>query len=389
MTKKIAKKAIFILTIMIFGGFGGIIADRYLFPYLSTSQFFSRYEFLKKGTEDVTIINKTEQVTLKEETSISKITNQVSSSIVNIISYQAEEAKVATAKKTTDNAMNPAKNGTGVVVTGDGLIMTYVSAINTEKSKYKVMTYDGNMYDADLVGVDSYSGLAFLKAQASNLSIGSFGNSDDIKPGEKVIAIANSFSSYGNRYAAGLISSFNPELNLAGAALSSSEKLEGAYEADFGYRAYFIGGPVVDYNGQIVGISGNIETGGVTNFFVIPANKVKNVIDRAIKKELDRNPVLGIYYLPISKSYAVEKNLSVMNGALIYSASGQQGLAIINDSPAQKAGLKIGDIIMAVGEQGIDEAHSLSDTLYAYRKGDTLMLTILRDGQEKKINLEI
>ena len=251
------------------------------------------------------------------------------------------------------------------------------------------MTYDGNMYDAELAGIDSYSGLAFLKAQAGNLSVGSFGNSDDIKPGEKVIAIANSLSSYGNRYAAGLISSFDPALNLAGTALSSSEKLEGVYEADFGYREYFIGGPVVDYNGQIVGIAGNIQTTGLNSFFVIPANKVKMVIDRAIKKELDKNPLLGIYYMPISKTYAVEKKLTVENGALIYSASGQQGLAVINDSPAQKAGLKIGDIIVAVGAQKIDEKHSLSDVLYAYRKGDMLELIILRDGQEKKISLEI
>jgi S1-C subfamily serine protease len=390
MIKTISKRTLFILMVLFFGGFGGIIADRYLFPYLSTSSFFSRYEFLKKGSENITVINKTEQVVLKEETSINKITNQISSSVVNIISYPEDDASKKTAvKKAASVPADTAKNGTGVVVTGDGLIMTYVSAINAEKSKYKVMTYDGNMYDAELAGIDAYSGLAFLKAQAGNLSAGSFENSDDIKPGEKVIAIANNSNSYANRYAAGIISSFNPSLNLSGTNLSSSEKLEGAYEADFDFQSYFIGGPVVDYNGQIVGIAGNSQTGSSNSFFVIPSNKVKNVIDRAIKKELDKDPILGIYYVPISKTYAVEKNLGVENGALIYSASGQQGLAVIKDSPAQKAGLKIGDVIVSVGDQKVDAEHSLSDILYLHKKGDSVELTVLRDGQENKISVEL
>lgn len=387
MKKKIVSKLILVILLMIFGGLGGIIADRYLFPYLSASDFFSKYNFIKKGAENVTVINKTEQITVKEETSISKITNQVSSSIVNIISYPDAEAKNSGVKKTS--AANNTKNGTGVAVTGDGLIMTYVSAINKENSKYKVLTYDGNSYDATLAGIDAYSGLAFLKIQAGNLSSGSFGNSDDINPGEKVIAIANNFSSYSNRYASGLISSFNPSLNLAGTSLSSSEKMEGVFETDFDYQNYFIGGPVVDYNGQIVGIVGRVEADNSNGFFVIPANKIRNVIDRAIKKELDKDPILGIYYIPISKTYALEKNLSVENGALIYSASGQQGLAVINDSPAQKAGLKIGDIITSLGEQKIDDEHSLSDLLYAHKKGENIELAILRDGQEKKVSVEL
>ncbi|EKE10850.1 MAG: hypothetical protein ACD_15C00193G0011 [uncultured bacterium] len=391
MIKKISKKLIFILGLFVFGGFGGIIADRYLFPYLGASSLFSRYEFLKKGTENVTVINKTEQITIKEETSIDKITNKVSSSIVNIISYPQDEPRNNAVKKNSaaNVASEGAKNGTGIVVTGDGLVMTHISAINTEKSKYKIMTYDGNMHDAELSAVDSYSGLVFLKAQANNLSAASFGNSDDIKSGEKVIAIGNNLNSYANRYAAGLISSFNPFLNLAGSVLSSSEKLEGVYEIDFDYKQYFVGGPVVDYNGQIIGIAGKINIDSSNNFFVIPSNRVKNIIDRAIKKELDKNPVLGIYYIPISKTYALQNGLNVGSGALIHSTSEQQGLAVLNDSPAQRAGLKIGDIIVSLGEQKIDETHALANTLYNYKKGDKIELTVLRSGQEMKINVEI
>jgi S1-C subfamily serine protease len=99
--------------------------------------------------------------------------------------------------------------------------------------------------------------------------------------------------------------------------------------------------------------------------------------------------VLGIYYKPISKTYALENRLSVEKGALIHSGLGQQGLAVLADSPAQKAGLKIGDIIVSLGEQKIDEAHSLANLLYGYKKGDRIDLVILRNGEEMKINIEI
>lgn len=383
MTKKISKKILLILILMVFGGLGGIIADRYFFPYLSTTKLFTRYGFLKKGIENVTVINKTEQITVKEETSISKITNQVASSVVNIVSYSNKEVKNNALKK------EEAKNGTGVIVTGDGMIMTYNAAINLADSKYKVMTNDGNAYDAELWGVDAYSNLAFLKINASNLPVVSFGNSDDIKAGEKIVAVANSFRSYANRYAAGLISDFNPEYNLAGLTLSSSEKLEGVYEADFNFQQYFIGGPVVDYSGQTAGIAGVINKDNAQSFFVIPSNKVKIVIDRAIKKELESAPTLGIYFVPISKSYAIENNLNIESGALIYSASGQQGLAIIANSPAQKAGLKLGDIILAVGEQKISNTQSLPDALYARKKGEQVELTVLRDEQEMMVVVQL
>jgi len=388
MTKKITKKIIFILVLMIFGGLGGVIADRYFFPYLSATKFFAKYDFLKRGSEDITVINKTEQITVKEETSISKLTNQVSSSIVNIVSYQNDDTKNITIKKISI-AKDMVKNGTGIIITGDGMIMTYASAINLENSKYKVMTYDGNAYDATMLGVDAYSNMAFLKIEAKNLSVASFGDSDSIKPGEKVVAVSNSFGSYANRYAAGLISDFNAAYNLAGLVLSSSEKLEGVYETDFNYQKNFIGGPVVDYNGQIVGIVGVINKDNAQSFFLIPSNKAKVVIDRAIKKELESSPILGAYYIPISKTYAIQNNLGVEAGALIYSASGQQGLAVIANSPAQKAGLKIGDLITAINEQEINQEKTLPDLLYQYKKGDNIELTVIRNDQEQKIKVQL
>lgn len=386
MTKKITKKVIFILVLMIFGGLGGVIADRYFFPYLSTTKVFSKYAFLKKGSENITVINKTEQITVREETSISKITSQVSSSVVNIISYQDKDAKSLASKLP---ASAKTKNTTGIIVTGDGMIMTYVLGKDVADMKYKVMTHDGNVHDATLLGIDSYSNLAFLKINANNLSAASFADSDSTKSGEKIIAVANSLESYANRYASGLISDLDPSFNLSGMSVSSSEKLEGIYETDIDYKDYFVGGPVVDYSGQVVGMVGSIERNNEQSFFLIPANKIRTVINRAIAKELEKNPILGIYYIPISKTYVIENDLSVSSGAIIHSDSGQQGLAVLANSPAQKAGLKLGDIITAVGGKEITSHNSLSELLYAFKKGEQIELTVLRDGQSMAVKVDL
>lgn len=374
MIKKISKKAILIVFVVILGGLGGVLADRYAFPYLSTVSWFSKIDFLKKSIENVTVINRTEQVFVKEETSLSKITNQISSSVVNIISIPERTMP---------------QNGTGLIVTSDGLIMTYATAIIAENAKYKTLTFDGNSYDASLVGVDAYSNLAFLKINASNLPAVAFGDSDNAQPGEKIVAIGNSLGSYNNIFSSGLLESFNPSFNLAGKTVSSSEKMEGVFETDLSSENNFIGGPVVDYSGAVIGIVGAIQKDNEKAYFAIPSNKAQNVINRAIKNELGQNPYLGIYYVPILKTFALANNLGADKGALIYSPSGQQGLSIIAGSPAQKAGLQIKDTILAIENQQIDEKNALSDLLYHFKKGDLIELTIMRNGQEQKVKVRL
>ena len=387
MIKKISKKVLVLLCVLIIGGLGGLIFDRYLFPYLSTTNFFNKYDFLKRTAEETTIINKTEQVYVKEETSINKISNQASSSVVDIISYQIP--KVSTGKISTLKSAYVQTKGTGVIVTSDGMIMTYVSAINPIDSKYKIITYDGSEYDGELMGVDAYSNLAFIKISASNLPVISFGNSDDTKSGEKIIAVGNRLDSNANKYVAGIISSFDATFNLFGKDISSSEKLEGVFGSDFAADADFVGGPLVDYSGQVVGIVGVRSQNNVDTYFGLPSNKVENVINRAIKGELDKDAKLGVYYVPLTKAFALANNISFQHGALIYSPSGQQGLALIEGYPGQKSGLKLGDIITKVNDKEIGLSQSLSDLLYQFKTGDGIELTVMRDSQEIKIKVQL
>jgi S1-C subfamily serine protease len=371
-----AKKLFFLLLVIIISGISGILADRFIFPRLAASRFFSRYEFLKKAADNVTIINKTEQVYVKEESSINKITNQAISSVVNIISYSEKNPTIP-------------KNGTGTIVTSDGIIMTYFSTINQENSKYKIMLFDGNIYDAELIGVDSWSNLAFLKINAGNLPVVSFGNSDDYKPGEKVIAIGNDFSHYQNRFTAGLLNGFNPTYNISEKALPVSEKMEGVFLTDFSSESLPVGGPIVDYSGQTIGIIGVTVKDGKKEYFEIPSNKIKIILKKVVKKEFSSNPELGIYFISLNKSYALANNIETKQGSMIFSPSGQQGLAVIFNTPAAKAGLKIYDIITKINDEEISLSNNISDILYRYKKGDELKFTVVRNRKEMEIFVQL
>ncbi|MDQ1283746.1 MAG: hypothetical protein QG620_94 [Patescibacteria group bacterium] len=382
------KKLIIILAIILVSGFSAVLTDRYLFPYLASTRVFSKYDFLKKSAENVTVINKTEQVYVKEETSVEKVANSGASSVVNIISYPSADS--------LSGAKPGYKNGTGIITTSDGLIMTFASALNTGTGivpavsyKYKVMASDGNAYDAELFGMDSWSGLAFLKINASNLPVVSFGNSDDAKPGEKILAIGNSLESYGNRYFSGVLSSFNATFNLGGKTLSVPEKMEGVFEADFDLEENFVGGPVLDYSGQMIGVVGSVEKNGQAAYFEIPSNKVKTVLEKALRKELDQNAVLGAYYVPLTKTYSLANGISRESGALIFSPSGQNGLAVIAGSPAQKAGLRLGDIVTAMDGEEITLKNNLAEILYKHKKGKEIELTVIREGNEIGIKVSL
>jgi len=380
---KFSKKLIFLVLIIVLGGLGGVIADRYLFPYLSTKKFFSRYEFLKKSLENVTVINRTEQVMVKEDATVGKVAGNVLSSVVNIAAYPDP------AKNTGRKTPATVQNFTGLIITGDGLIATYAPGFISDGLFFQITTADKNTFTGQFAGLDNYSNLAFFKIESGNFSAAAFGNSNEAMVGEKIIAVGNAPGDLSVSYAAGILKSKSRSYNLAGKTVSASEKMEGVFQDDLNLSREFAGGPVIDYSGNIIGIVGRTYSDNQTDYFIMPSNKIKNVIDRAIRNELDKNPVLGIYYLPINKTLTLANNLPSEKGAWIYSSSGQAGLAIIAGSSAQKSGLLLNDIIVQINNQEINPENSLSDLLYKYNKGDEIELNVLRAGNEIKIKVQL
>jgi len=376
--KKILKLAFLLALIFVVGGLGGVALDRFILPKLSSYDFFSKYDFIKKANENVTIINKTEQMTVTENTSINEIASRVATAVVSVTSIPDSPA---VSKKNI-------KNGAGVIVASDGLIVTYRGVLIEKKAEYTVWTFDGAGYKAELLGIDNFTNLAYLKIKASNLPVISFANSDDFESGKKIIAIGNYSSECQNIFSAGFLSGINRIFNLSGKTVSSSEKLEGVFEADFGSQPEYLGGPIISYGGELAGITGSVEMDNQDKYFQISSNAVKKSMDLAMENKLEERASLGVYYYSLTKTCAETAGFDRDRGAVVYAPSGKQGLAVIADGPAEKAGLKINDVVIAVGEEEVNLDNPLSNLVSRYKKGDEAKFLIIRDGEEMEINIQ-
>lgn len=379
--KKYAFIALVVTGVFIVGGFGGFIFDRFVVSGLSAFPSVANSDFFKKLTERVTVINKTEQVVISEDTTIEKVISQPATTVVNIVALGSEN-------KTLKKEIAPA---TGVLVTNDGLLVTYSEKLFGQgDTRYQALLSDGTSYPMVFVGYDSLTNLVFFRLNdVTNTPSIALANSADARVGKKLIALGNEAAQYQSRIAVGTLGSIDHTFNLSGKTVASSEKWEGVFEMSPDFSSSFVGGPAVSFDGEMVGLIGALTIDNSVHTFLIPSNAVRESFDRAVAGTLGTRPVFGAYYLSITKAIALEQGLSRDHGALIYSPSGKTGLAILSDSLAMKAGLQAGDIIESIIGKEITLDDPLSKVLGSFKKGDTIELLILRNGAEQKVTVNL
>lgn len=395
MTSFILKKAILFvfiaLFVLILGGVGGVFFERSVVPRLATSSYFGQFDFFQKAAEHVTVINKTEQIVIREDDSVEKIVSQPATAVINIVALPSQTNDAKGNIATLGAAAEAVMTTTGVFLTNDGLVATYSETpFDTTKTKYSILLYDGSIHEALFVGRDTLTNLSFFRvADTANTPAIAFANSDDARVGRKLIAIGNTFAEYQNRLAVGLLGNINRIFNLSGKTVASSEKWESVFEMDLAKPETFVGGPVIGFNGEMVGIVGVLTINNIVQSFIIPANVVRDSLNRVTSGTLEKRPALGAYYLPITKALALGQGLARDRGALIYSRSGSTGLALIADSPAMRSGLLAGDIIQSVNGVEINLDNPLPKLLSRFNIGDTITLIILRSGAEKTVEVKL
>ncbi len=378
--KKSVFIVVFIFIFFLFGALGAIFLNAYL-PKIASFPILNKWSVLKKATDRVTIINKTEQVVIAEDDSVEKIVSQPATAVVNIVMTPSDTAK---------SMSLPLPIRTGVLVTNDGLVLSYSSSpLTKEMYQYTVILFDGTTQTADFVGYDTLTNIFFLRLKdTKNTPAIAFANSDDARIGKKIIALGGSSLPYQNRLATGILSNINYSFNLSGKTVALSEKMEGVFETDFVTPDQFIGGPTVGYNGEMIGLMGSLLIDNVPFSFLIPVNAVHESLDRAINGELDTRVVFGAYYLPITKTLAVQMHLPEESGALIYSPSGKTGLALLAGLSASKAGLEVGDIILSIDDKPITLTTPLPLLLRSYHKNESVKMSVWRKDAEQEITVQ-
>lgn len=273
-------------------------------------------------------------------------------------------------------------SGSGFLISADGLILTnkhVVSAGADNVSDYKVTLNSGKQYYAQLIGKDPVNDLAILKIFDKNLPYLEMGDSNNLPVGSTVIAIGNALGRYDNSATKGIVSGLGRNL-AASSGNGDTENLENVIQTDAQINFGNSGGPLINLDGKVIGINVAKDDGGESIGFAIPINEAKPVISSARDTGRIIRSRLGVRYLIITPEIADEKSLPRSTGALV--VDGDKGeVGIIKDSPADKIGLQVGDIIFEVDGKKIDERLPLLSYLSQFGPGKKLGLKIQRGTQ--------
>lgn len=280
--------------------------------------------------------------------------------------------------------------GTGFFVSADGVIVTNRHVVPVGTTSVSIVMSDGTKFDdVTVIGRTNESDpldVAFLKvkdAKGKTFTPAKIGDSSKMKVGDKVVAIGNALGQFQNTVTSGIISGYGRDVEAGDDSGSSTEQLQDLFQTDAAINQGNSGGPLVNINSEVIGINTAVAGGDAQSIgFAIPSNDVSGLIKSVLATGKLERPYLGVRYVSITDDYAAENKLPVKRGAYILTTPD----AIVAGSPAAIAGLEPGDIITKVNDTVIDEDHNLSNVLARFAVGETVSLTVVRDGKEQKIS---
>jgi 2-alkenal reductase len=274
--------------------------------------------------------------------------------------------------------------GSGVIFDSNGWILTNRHVVQGGET-FDVELKDGRVLSGKVYGIDTLTDLAILKVEATDLPTAAIGESDALEVGQLVVAIGSPLGTYSNSVTSGIVSAKGRTIMTDG----SSKPLTNLIQTDAAINPGNSGGPLLDANGNVVGINTAIATNSNGIGFAIPIDVARPIMAQAVAGEKLARPYLGIQFVSITRQLADEQNLPVQAGALVggRDQNDQPIAGVQPGTPAAEAGIKDGDIILSVEGKLIDDGHPLDATLAQFSPGDKVSVEILRDGQ--RMTLEV
>ncbi len=274
--------------------------------------------------------------------------------------------------------------GSGFIVDPDGLIMTNKHVLSDPTAEYTVILNDGRRFPAVILSRDPINDVAIIKIKADKLPCLKLGDASKLELGRSVIAIGNALGVFRNTVSLGIVSGLSRAITAQAEPDAPPQEMRGLIQTDAAINPGNSGGPLVDSDGLVVGVNAAIVSGAQSIGFAIPVNAARRDFEDIKKYGRIRRPLLGLRYLMIDEDMKAKMNLPKDYGALVMRES-EHDAAVIPDSPAAKVGLKEKDIVLMLNGKRLDRDHPIQDFLEDMNVGDTIALTVLRDGREFSI----
>jgi serine protease Do len=324
------------------------------------------------------------EIVLQEGEVVAEVAKSVSPSVVSIVAnIQTEQGGFFGTSAEQEGA------GTGIIISKDGYVVTNKHVVPDGTSQVAVVASDGTRYEnVTVVGRDPLNDLAFLKiAGVRDLPVAALGDSSAMTVGQKVVAIGNALGQYQTTVTSGIISGTGRPVTAGSEGTSQTEQLDNLLQTDAAINPGNSGGPLVNLKGEVIGINVAVAQDAQGIGFAIPINDAQKLIKSVLATGKVQRGYLGVRYISLSADSAEQLKVATKDGAYI-STDGTGG--VMDGGPADKAGLRPGDIITKVDGTDVGQSKTLGSLMAKYGVGDTVTLTVLRDGktQEFKVTLE-
>ena len=284
--------------------------------------------------------------------------------------------------------------GTGFIVSPDGYIVTNKHVVEDEKADYTVILNDeknkGQKFKATVMARDPNNDIAILRIDKSSLPSISFGDSDKLQVGQTAIAIGYSLGQFDNTVSKGVVSGLARSI-VANGLKSGPEQLRGLIQTDAAINPGNSGGPLLDLNGNAIGI--NVAMADAQNIgFALPINSVRLDYEQVKKSgtiKASDIPYLGVRFTAITEEMKQNNNLPYDYGMLVVRGDKATDLAVVPGSPADRAGLVENDIILEADGQQLNESYTLGDAVLKHKPGDNMTLKVYDKGNIKTVIITV
>ncbi len=275
----------------------------------------------------------------------------------------------------------PVGGGSGFIVDSDGLIVTNKHVVIEAEADYTIVMNNEKEYVGRVISRDPINDVAIVKIEAKKLPTVVLGDSHSVTIGQTAIAIGNALGMFSNSVSKGIISGLGRKISAALGAEGETEHLRNVIQTDVAINQGNSGGPLLNLQGEVIGINTAIMYGAQNIGFSIPINAAKDDLEDIIKRGRIMKPYLGLRYIILNKQMQQQYTLPVDYGALVIKDHVPGSEAVIKDSPAHEAGLKENDIILTINKEKINEKYDIADVIQQSKIGDEIHMTYLRDNK--------